>query len=269
MPEVVANGITLAYEIAGDGDPVLLIAGTGQARETWEIFQIPALVGAGYKVFSFDNRGMPPSECPPEPYTVQEMAADAAGLIEALEIGPCRVAGLSLGAFITQELALARPDLVRCAVMMGTLGRQGEKGKALTASWIEFDRSGIELPKAYDVLSQLPILFSAHRLADDEFVKMFIELGMAGPAWKDPGRIGQHMADHAYDERLEDLAKITVPCMVMTFELDMLTLAPMGREVADVIPGCKLVEIPQVGHGGPIEAPELVNKELIEFFASL
>lgn len=268
MPEVVANGIRLAYEEKGEGEPVLLVAGTGQARETWEFFQIPALVEAGYRVVSFDNRGMPPSECPPEPYTVQEMAADAAGLIEALELAPVRVAGLSLGAFITQELALARPDLVRCAVMMGTLGRQGWKGKALTASWIDFDRSGIQLPKNYDIICQLPMLFSAHTLADDEFVKMFIELGMSAPSWEDPGRIGQHMADHAYDDRLHELAKITVPCMVMTFELDMLTLAPMGREVAEAIPGCKLVEIPQVGHGAPIEAPGPVNAALIEFFAA-
>jgi pimeloyl-ACP methyl ester carboxylesterase len=269
MPEVVSNGIRLTYEVAGEGEPLLLVAGTGQARETWEIFQIPALVSAGYKVYSFDNLGMPPSECPPEPYTVQDMAADAAGLIEALGIGPCRVAGLSLGAFITQELALARPDLVRAAVMMGTLGRQGEKGKALTGSWIEFDRSGIELPKLYDVISQLPWMFSAHKLADDEFLKLYLELSMVGPAWKDPGRIGQHMADHDYDDRLEALAGITVPTMVMTFELDMLTLAPMGREVASVIPGCKLVEIPQVGHAGPLEAPELVNPALIEFFAGV
>lgn len=269
MPEVVANGITLSYQVIGAGEPVLLVAGTGQPRETWDIFTAPALAEAGYQVFSYDNRGMPPSECPPEPYTVQEMAADAAGLIEALGIGPCRVAGLSLGAFITQELALARPDLVRAAVMMGTLGRQPESGRQLTASWIEFDRSGIELPRLYDAMAQLPFMFSAHRLADELFVKTYLDYALAGPVWGNPGRLGQHMADHAYDDRLEDLAGITVPAMVMVFELDMLTLAPLGREVAAAIPGCKLVEISQVGHAGPLEAPELVNPALVEFFAGV
>ena len=268
MPKVVANGIELAYEVAGEGEPVLLVAGTGQARATWDLFQVPTLVGAGYQVVSFDNRGMPPSACPPEPYSVFEMAADAAGLIEALGIGPCRVAGLSLGAFITQELALARPDLVRGAVMMGTLGEKGPNGEVLTASWLEFDRTGIKLPKLYDVVAQMPVLFSAHKLADAAFVKAFVDFAMKGPDWEDPGRIGQHMADHDYDDRLGALSAITVPTMVMTFELDMLTLAPLGREVAAAIPGCRLVEIPQVGHAGPLEAPHLVNEALIDFFAS-
>lgn len=269
MPEIVANGVTLSYRVAGEGEPVLLVAGTGQARETWDIFMVPALVEAGYQVVSYDNRGMPPSECPPAPYTVEEMAADAAGLIEALRIGPCRVAGLSLGAFITQELALRRPDLVRAAVMMGTLGRQPEHGRMLTASWVEFDQSGIELPRLYDAMAQLPFTFSAHRLADELFVKTYVEYALAGPVWENPGRLGQHQADHAYDNRLEDLANISVPAMVMTFELDMLTLAPLGREVAAAIPGCRLVEIPQVAHGGPFEAPELVNAALVEFFAGV
>ena len=269
MPEIKSNGITLAYNSYGEGEPVLLVAGTGQAANTWDLFQVPALVAVGYRVVTFDNRGMPPSECPPEPYTVGEMAADAAGLIEALDLAPCRVVGLSLGAFITQELALARPDLVRGAVMMGTIGRQGASGRALTESWVEFDRSGIELPRAYDALSQLSSLFSPYTLADEQFVKNYLDFALAGPAWGDPGRIGQHLADQAYDERLEDLAGISVPTMVIVFELDALTLAPLGREVAAAIPGCRLVEIPRTGHAGPLESPEQVNNALIEFFAGV
>src|SRR5437899_58455 len=136
MPEVTAGGIRLSYERSGQGEPVLLICGTGQRSFTWQIFQVPALTAAGYEVVTFDNRGIAPSECPPAPYSVKEMAEDAAGVIEGLEIGPCRVAGLSLGAFITQELALAHPELVRAAVMMGTVGRQSAFGRHLTQSWV-------------------------------------------------------------------------------------------------------------------------------------
>jgi pimeloyl-ACP methyl ester carboxylesterase len=268
MPEIRANGIGLSYKVEGEGEPVLLVCGTGQAMNTWDLFQVPGLVAGGYRVITFENRGMPPSECPDEPYTVGQMAADAAGLIEALELAPCRVAGLSLGALITQELALARPDLVRCAAMMGTIGRQSEGGKALTASWIEFDRSGVTLPPLYDVMSQLAWLFSPSTLADDDFVKQYLAFAAMGQAWEDPGRIGQHLADQAYDNRLEALSGITVPTMVVTFELDMLTLAPFGREVAAAIPGCTLVEIPGVGHAGPLENPDLVNATLLQFFGA-
>ena len=112
MAEATVNGVRLAYDVHGEGDPVLLICGTGQPAFSWGLFQVPALTAAGYQVVTFDNRGMAPSDAPSGPYTVQGMADDAAALIEHLDLGPCRVAGYSLGALIAQELALARPELV-------------------------------------------------------------------------------------------------------------------------------------------------------------
>src|SRR5213593_3456441 len=137
MPEATIGGVKLAYDIFGEGEPVLLVCGTGQRAFTWQLFQVPALTEAGYRVVTFDNRGVPPSDSPPAPYTVKEMAEDAAGLIEHLDLAPCRVAGLSLGAMITQELALGHPDLVRCAVAMGTIGRQSTFGRHLTQAWVD------------------------------------------------------------------------------------------------------------------------------------
>ena len=123
MGEVIVDGVRLVYESAGVGDPVVLVCGTGQPAMSWSLFQVPALTAAGYRVVTFDNRGIPPSDVPPAPYSVPQMVGDLAGVIEALELGPSHVAGLSLGAFLTQELALARPDLVRSAVMMSPAGQ--------------------------------------------------------------------------------------------------------------------------------------------------
>jgi pimeloyl-ACP methyl ester carboxylesterase len=265
MPETVANGIHLAYDIFGEGDPVLLVAGTGQPANTWHIYQMPALVDAGFKVITFDNRGVAPSDCPPPPYTISGMVEDAAGLIQALGLAPCRVVGMSLGAIITQELALAHPELVRSAVMMGTVGRLGHGGQLLTNAWVEMDRTGIVLPPLYDAMNQLAWLFAPATLANEEFVATFVELILSGPPWSGDGRLGQHLAEQAYGDRLEALAGITVPSMVMTFEFDSITLAPMGREVAAVIKGCELVEISAAGHGGMVEKPDEVNAALIEF----
>src|SRR6266536_2028993 len=91
MPEAVVNGARLSYDVYGDGEPVLLVCGTGQRAFTWQFFQVPALNADGYQAVTFDNRGIPPSDCPPAPYTVAAMAADAAGLIERMGIAPCRV----------------------------------------------------------------------------------------------------------------------------------------------------------------------------------
>src|SRR2546423_12455523 len=92
MPEEVVGGIRLHYDVFGEGEPILLVCGTGQRSFTWQLFQMPALTGAGYRVVTFENPGVPPSDCPPAPYTLKEMAEDAAGLIEHLDLAPCRVA---------------------------------------------------------------------------------------------------------------------------------------------------------------------------------
>jgi pimeloyl-ACP methyl ester carboxylesterase len=265
MTEVEVDGIRLVCDTYGEGPPVVLVCGTGQAAYTWTLFQVPALVEAGYQVITFDNRGMAPSDCPPGPYTVQQMAGDLAGLIEALNLGRCRVVGLSLGAFITQELALARPDLLRAAVMMGTLGRQDTFRGAVMQGSVELDRSGIVLPRLYEAIGAAFSLFSASSLSDDEGVQRYLDLTLAGPQWTGPGRLGQHEADLAYHDRLDALGAIEVPSLVIAFEHDMLTAVPLCQEVANAIPGCSYVEIAGAGHLGVFERPNEVNKRLLDF----
>jgi pimeloyl-ACP methyl ester carboxylesterase len=267
MTEANVNGIRLAYDVHGTGDPVVFVCATGQPAFAWTISQVPALTAAGYQVVTFDNRGMAPSDSPPGPYTVQGMADDTAALIEHLGIGPCRVVGYSLGSLITQELALARPDLVSAAVMMATMGRQDVFRRALTKSWVEQDESGVALPRLCDVVAAAFAVFSPQTLCDDEAMSLYIEGTLASPAWTGPGRLGQHQADAAYQDRLEALAKIQVPSLVIGFELDMGIATPLCKEVAAAIPGCGYVEIAGAGHAGPFEKAEEVNAALIQFFA--
>ncbi len=268
MGEVVVDGVRLVYDSVGDGDPVVLVSGTGQPAMSWSLFQVPALTEAGYRVVTFDNRGIPPSDTPPAPYSVPQMVGDLAGVIEALELGPAHVAGLSLGAFLTQELALARPDLVRSAVMMGTCGRQSAFLRALMESWVELDRSGTEVTRLADAVAGAFAVFSPGTLADDEAMRAYLDYSLAQPPWANPGRLGQHEADLGYDDRLGALGGISVPCMVIAFEQDLLTTTTLCREVADAIPGCRYADIAAAAHSGPFERPDEVNRVLLGFFAA-
>ncbi len=108
MPEATVNGVTLAYDVHGEGEPVVLVPATGQPAFAWSLSQVPALTAAGYQVVTFDLRGMAPSSSPPPPYSVADMVQDTAGLIEHLGLTRCFVAGYSLGSLITQELACGR-----------------------------------------------------------------------------------------------------------------------------------------------------------------
>jgi O-succinylbenzoate synthase len=112
-------------------------------------------------------------------------------------------------------------------------------------------------------------LFSPQFLGDDDSIMESIEQSATGPAWSGPGKLGQHQADAAYEDRLEALAGIHVPAMVMGFELDMVTPASLSQEVAKAIPECRYVEIPGSGHLGPFEKPDQVNAALLQFFAEV
>src|SRR5438552_1254442 len=67
------------YAVEGEGEPVGLISGTGMPPEQWQLGLGPDLVTRGYRVITFANRGIPPSDCPPAPYTIADLAADTAG----------------------------------------------------------------------------------------------------------------------------------------------------------------------------------------------
>ena len=84
MPEARLGEVTLDYEVKGEGDPVLLIAGCGQPAISWHLSLVPALVAAGYQVATFDNRGVAPSLSPEPPYSVEEMTDDALSLLDHL-----------------------------------------------------------------------------------------------------------------------------------------------------------------------------------------
>jgi pimeloyl-ACP methyl ester carboxylesterase len=269
VPEANVDGVTIAYEVRGSGDPVVLVCGTGQAASSWDLHLVPALLAAGFEVVTFDNRGMPPSASPTPPYSAQAMARDVEGLIEQLGLGSCKVLGYSLGAFVTQELCLARPDLVRAAVLVATFGRQDAFRRALMKSWVELDEAGIELPRYYETVASSFMLLSPHFLDREEEIERYISTGASMPAWKGPGKLGQHQADFAYDNRLEALEAITVPTLVVGFELDMITPRHLCQEVADAIENARYLEIAQTGHAGLFEKPEEFNRAVVDFLSEV
>ncbi|MEU1021885.1 alpha/beta hydrolase [Streptomyces sp. NPDC005900] len=266
MPVIPVNGIRLNYEATGQGEPVVLIQGTGGGRTVWQLHQVPALTEAGYRVITFDNRGIPPtSECP-EGFTLQDMVGDVAGLIERLGLGPCRVVGTSLGAFVAQELALARPDLVRRLVLMATRGRTDALRARLTGAEIDLHDSGVRLPASYAAVLRALKSLSPRTLNDDRELADWLDLfELAAPPG--PGQRAQ-MQLSRLDDRLAAYRGIRVPSLVMSFADDLVTPPHLGREVADAIPDARYTVIPDCGHYGYLEDPATVNKALVEFLAA-
>lgn len=262
MPYVFANGIRLSYERSGHGDRVLMIMGQGAGGNVWSMYQVPALTKAGYEVITFDNRGIPPSDVPPGHYSLDDLVTDTERLIEALDLGPCRLVGASLGAAIAAELAVRRPDLVICCVLMAMRARTDAFRKALSDGEEELSKSGMELPAAYGAANSVLHMFSPATLNNDKVVSQWLDVYEMSARRK--AARGQNAIDLTSDRR-DALRAVPVPCRVIGFMNDVTCPPHLCAEVADAIPECDYIEIASCAHAGYLEQPEEVNAAIIEF----
>ena len=268
MPLAKLNGIDLNYDVTGDGPLGVLVMGTGSPGRVWRTHQVPALVKSGYRVVTFDNRGIAPSSECAGGMTLDDLVADTAALIEHLGGGQARVVGTSMGARVTQELALARPDLVSHAVMMATFGRTTAFRAHLSKAEKDVHDAGIELPASYRAAMTAMQNFSPKTLADDAAIGDWLAVLEYSGGRKTAGmraQIGLEM--RAGTDRLTAYRQISAKSLVIGFADDRMIPVQQCRDVAAAIPGAQYVEIADTGHFGYLERPDAVNAAIIEFLS--
>lgn len=255
--------MNLAYEVRGTGDPVLFIAGRGGVGRTWHLHQVPEFVRAGYRAITFDNRGIG-ATARADGFGIEQMVADTAALIEKLGAAPARIVAVSMGSFIAQELMLARPELVRSAVLMATRGRHDRTRDFFRSAERELADSGVELPASYDAKLRLLESFSPATLNDDLAVRDWIDTFTMWPNKPTPGTRAQlDVGPHA--NRLPAYRSITAPALVIGFADDAVLPPHLGREVAEALPNGRYLQIPDAGHLGFLEKPQEVNAAALKF----
>ncbi|WP_067822130.1 alpha/beta fold hydrolase [Nocardia inohanensis] len=268
MPLATLNGIRLNYDVTGTGPLVVLIMGTGSPGRVWRTYQVPALVQAGFRVATMDNRGIAPSDECAHGMRVEDLVADTAALIEHLGGGPAHVVGTSMGARVAQELALARPGSVRKLVLLATTGRPHPMAHTMNLGEQALIDQGIQLPAQYAAAVKASLNLSPHTLEDpvkaQEWLDIFEYTAGAKPS---PGVRAQLRMDRSRD-RLADYARITAPTLVVGFADDRMLPPVFGREVAAAIPGARFTEIEKCGHYGYLERPEEVNRTIIDFLTA-
>ena len=258
------TGVTLNYEITGEGDPLLLVMGTSGAIGLWG--ELVARLSGHYRVIAYDNRGLGGSERGEGAISVASLAEDASALLEALEVPQAHVMGWSLGSAIAQELALAHPEQVASAVMYATWARADGFQRAVL--------SALRLPYAVrdmeSALAVAGIAFSPQLLDHPDLPQM---LGAMLPAFpQDDAQmqvtVEQWDADLAHDS-LDRLGGITAPTLVLVGEQDLLTPPWQAKKVADAIPGAQyeLVTGPGSSHGMHIERPDDLLRIVLAFLA--
>lgn len=256
METVDVAGQRFEYEIVGNGFPVVAIQNVQAPLRVWPTpGETAALNDAGLALVFYRHLGTTD--------TIIGIAADVGRLLDHLAIGPVCVWGYSQGAMAAQELALARPDIVRSAVMMATRGR-------LTA-YDRFRYEAIEpVMDESEVGTMLGMLLNYGPDAlcnDDLFAKARASQESVGDVLDDDFR---HRANHAGStygiDRLEALRATRVPCMVIAFAQDGNIPPVLNREVADTIPDCAYVEIEGAGHIGGFSHRREIREHVVPFF---
>ena len=171
-----------------------------------------------------------------------------------------------MGSFLAQELMVARPELVRAAVLMATRGREDRARDFFRAAERELLDSGIQLPPAYDAKVRLLESFSPKTLNNDTVVRDWADMFTMWPTKSTPGlRCQTGIGPH--ENRLPAYRSITAPTLVIGFADDVVLPPHLGREVAAAIPRGRYLEVPDAGHLGFIEKPQVVNAAILKFFA--
>jgi pimeloyl-ACP methyl ester carboxylesterase len=276
MPRAQSNGIELEYDTFGNAnDPaLLLVMGLGAQMTAWDEVFCNLLVAEGYHVIRYDNRdvGLSTRTEGPDPdlaavmtgntesatYRIDDMADDAAGLLDALGIDKAHIVGASMGGMIAQAIAIRHPEKTAslCSIMSTTGDRsvgqpQPEAMGALMAPPATTRDEAIANSLASGrILS--PVHFDEAKTAKragESFDRNFYPKGMAR----------QLVAIMASADRTEALGKVSAPTLVIHGAVDPLVTVSGGEATAKAVPGADLVIFEDMGHDLPEpRLPEIV-----------
>ncbi|WP_330252813.1 alpha/beta fold hydrolase [Nocardia sp. NBC_00565] len=263
------NGIDICYETFGDANsqPLLLVHGIHGQMISWNETFCEQLAGRGFYVIRFDNRDSGRSTKLTEPkspvrvalrlqrpaYLLRDLAADAIGLLDHLNVSAAHVMGMSMGGMIAQTIAIEYPGRVRSLTsIMSTTGNlcAGYPRKPAAVSYViqrfpaDRDANTTRLTKMLCTLSSPG--FPLDESALHEFAARSVARGTSPD-----GALRQAAAVFAASDRTKDLGRLTIPAFVVHGLSDPLIDVSGGRATAAAILGAELFLIPGMGHDLP------------------
>ncbi len=257
--------VDLCYDMFGDPElpPVLLIMGLGFQLIHWPEDFCRQLAAEGFRVVRFDNRDAGRStHLPGRRYTLEDMADDAVGLLDALGVESAHVAGASLGGMIGQTIAIRHPDRVRSlASLMSTTGRRGVGRTSPRVLRHAFGRP----PRTEEAAVERRVrvfstIGSTGFQQDLDELRRVTRLAFRRDPDARDGRRRQHRAVRAARDRTAALRLLTVPTVVIHGTDDVMCHPSGGRATAEAIPGARLELVLGMGHDLPRGAwPQLIR----------
>jgi 3-oxoadipate enol-lactonase len=246
----------------GDGDAILLINGLSSPLDTW--FRLTRHLRSHFRVLMYDNRGVGRTGVPEGPYSVEQMAGDAAAVLTSAGVASAHVLGLSMGGFIAQEMTLNEPDLVRSLVLASThvgIPHAVDADPEVAAIL----GSAAQLPTRERMVALEPLLYAE----GTSQVEIHLDHGMReSRPTEESGYLNQLLGSSTW-ERLADLSQIDVPTLVLHGGADRLVPPRYARILADAIPSARLEFLDGAGHEIFTDCENDAARAVIEFLAEV
>jgi pimeloyl-ACP methyl ester carboxylesterase len=264
MAEFKGRDFKIHYVEQGTGAPVVFAHGYDMDHTMFspQFEDLPDR----FRCIAWDMRGHGRSDCPPGPWSMQDLVDDMIAFIEGVDAVPCHLVGMSVGGMIAPRVALQRPELVRSLVLIDTSADAEDPERA--ALYTGFQDAIAAEGITDDLLEAgLPILFGErYRNTEQKAMEFHVDRVRA---MKTEASVEGLRSFIARDSVLDRLGEISVPVLVIHGEEDIAQPMAEAEKIVERVPGAELVRIPEAGHTTPLEAPDAVNEALSSFLARL
>lgn len=255
------DGVSINYEVHGDGPPLILVSGTGHDLNFWS-GQVP-FFSTQFRTIVFDNRGVGASSVPERGYSLADMADDAAHVLDDIGIDQAHVMGFSMGGHISQELALNHADRVLSLGIHHSWTRNGARLKKFqeTRLYLAQHDQRVALAEISMLALHASAYYDQHVGEMDAHRQFLLEKSPVNAGWI--GQLEACIVGDTYDR----LPAISVPTLVTCSDLDLIASPHLSDEIHAQIPGSELKILNGTGHVALMEAPEMFADICLEFLS--
>ena len=262
MPQANVDGLTINYDVQGEGPPLLLIPYLS-ADHACYAFQLPAYT-EHFNCISVDLLGSGESDKPPGPYSIEGYADQLSGFLGAVGIERAHVAGVSLGATIGMQLAARHPERVRSVSLHSAWDRTDSYLRTVVELWRTLASSMDTVADAV-IEGIFPFCFTPKMYVErPEFVQALVDFVHSRPAQPLDAFMAQSDAVLSHDAS-PALGQITAPTLATFGAHDIVTSTRFAEPITGAITGSELTVFDHLSHAGLHEDPDTFNAATLDF----
>jgi pimeloyl-ACP methyl ester carboxylesterase len=277
--KVQVGDIEIAYKMLGKGDPILLFNGASDGMDQWDP-SFPMSLSSNHTVIAFDSRGLGNTTMGSKSYSMQQLANDAAGLLDALKLPKANVMGYSLGSFIAQQFTMMYPDKVNSLVLVAS-SCGGKDDTPKPPEFIKLQSEIVNKSLNNVSISQEEMKELVAASVGAGWIKLHPESleniptmqqakpGLSPEAMNSQNNVGREWVATNWNGACDELAKLDKPTLVITGTDDNMYVPYVNSlKIVEKIPGAWLVQIKNAGHAVMDQYPEEIGKILNTFLST-